>query len=75
MTANSFVTVDLQVEGFDTDTMHDNSTNPSRITFTTAGKYCVVANAATADQIVFGIRIRLNGTTILARQVQGNSNQ
>lgn len=36
-------TIGFGTEGYDTDTMHDNSTNPSRITFTTAGKYHVGA--------------------------------
>jgi hypothetical protein len=36
---NTNVTVDFGVEEFDTDNMHDNSTNNSRITFNTAGYY------------------------------------
>src|SRR5689334_15642402 len=35
--------VSLDAEDFDTDGMHDNSTNPSRITFTTAGTYLLLA--------------------------------
>lgn len=30
-------------EDFDTDTLHDNSVNPTRITFTTAGVYVITA--------------------------------
>lgn len=40
---NTNTLVVFDAETFDTDTMHDNSTNPSRITFTTAGLYQVVA--------------------------------
>lgn len=37
----TYTSVQWDAEVFDTDTMHDNSTNPERITFTTAGKYQV----------------------------------
>ena len=55
-------------EFFDTDSMHDNSTNNSRITITTAGVYVV---CATAQFAVAGggayrlIGIRKNGSTEL----------
>ncbi len=38
---NTATFIEFNEEVFDTDTMHDNSTNPDRITFTTAGKYHV----------------------------------
>jgi len=60
-------------ENFDTDTMHDNATNNSRITFTTAGKYQVGGGWRGNTNNVVGVRIRLNGSTILATQKQGNS--
>lgn len=34
----------FDTEDFDTDTMHDTSTNNTRITFTTAGKYLIIGN-------------------------------
>jgi hypothetical protein len=37
----AWTAVVLDAERFDTDTMHDNVTNNTRITFTTAGKYLV----------------------------------
>lgn len=40
---NTWTHVHWELEKYDTDTMHDNSTNPERITFNTAGKYLVVA--------------------------------
>lgn len=62
------VTLTFNQERFDTDGMHDNATNNSRITFITAGVYvmtlCMTWEAnATGDR---KIRIRLNGTTIIA---------
>ena len=36
---NSFVTIAFTIEEFDTDNMHDNSTDNTHITFTTAGYY------------------------------------
>jgi len=42
---NSTITVlDWGAEDWDTDTMHDNSTNNSRLTVNTAGKYLVTLN-------------------------------
>jgi hypothetical protein len=58
-------------EIYDTDTMHDNSTNTSRITFTHAGTYSVKVNLAWAANGT-GARwaaIQLNGAgTVLAEQ-------
>jgi len=71
----SWVSCAFAAENFDTDTMHDNATNNTRITFTTAGKYCVGGVVAVTNNAVVGARIRLNGSTVLARQVQGNSAQ
>lgn len=71
----TWVSIAFGAEHFDTDTMHDNATNNTRITITTAGKYAVGGTVATDASTSIGARIRLNGTTILARQVQGNSNE
>jgi len=60
-------------EDFDTDTMHDTVTNNTRITFTHAGKYMVGASLKISANVANGIRIKLNGTTVLASQKQGNS--
>jgi len=60
-------------EDFDTDTMHDTVTNNTRITFTHAGKYMVGASLKISANVANGVRIKLNGTTVLASQKQGNS--
>lgn len=52
-------------EAFDSDTMHDNTTSNSRITFTTAGTYQITYNALWANNST-GLRnhtIEKNGTT------------
>jgi len=57
----------FNTETFDTDTMHDNSTNNSRITFKTAGKYLVNANwtwGANASGFRRG-RIRVGGSLVI----------
>jgi hypothetical protein len=54
---------------FDTDTMHSTSPNPSRITFTTAGKYIVTGQIVFANSDINGARtayIRLNGSGYIA---------
>ena len=66
---NSDTVVALNSERFDTDTIHDNISNNSRLTATTAGKYLILAQATFAANGT-GIRmvsIRLNGVTFLAR--------
>ncbi len=65
-------TVALNSELYDTDSMHDNTTNNSRLTFTTAGFYEVVFNGvwnkhATGDRIA---RIRKNGTDYLEHEAK-----
>lgn len=63
-----FTTLAFNTEKFDTDTIHDTSTNNSRLTCKTTGKYLISANitfAANATgyrQLVF----LLNGTTYIA---------
>lgn len=64
---NTLTTVALNLEQYDTDTMHDLSSNNSRITFTTAGKYLITFNGvwnkhATGDRMA---QIRKNGSDIL----------
>lgn len=69
----SWVSCAFGAEDFDTDTMHDNSTNNTRITFNTAGKYCVGGTIQVSANTILGARIRLNGTTVLCSEKQGNS--
>lgn len=55
-------------ERFDTDNMHDNAVNNSRITFNTAGKYLVWHNGWWNVNVAAGSRlafIRLNGVTLI----------
>lgn len=67
---NTLTTVALNLEQYDTDTMHDNAVSNSRITFTTAGKYIITFNgvwknttSASGDRMA---QIRKNGTDIIA---------
>lgn len=69
----SWVACAFGAENFDTDSMHDNSTQNTRLTFTTAGKYHVGGAISIAANVAAGARILLNGTTVLATQRQGNS--
>lgn len=58
----------FDTESFDTDTIHDNSSNTSRLTCKTAGKYVILGQVEFAASAL-GIRIaqiRKNGTTVLA---------
>jgi hypothetical protein len=65
------VTVQFDNERWDTDTMHDNSTNNTRITLTTAGKYRIIGQVAWDNTDSDGfrlVRILLNGATIIAQK-------
>lgn len=67
-------TLAFNSERYDTNTMHDNVTNNSRITFTTAGLYIITANiefAAGTDYANVVASIRLNGTTFIAGENNG----
>ena len=59
--------VQFDAESFDTDTMHDNSTNNTRITFTTAGVYYIHAEIGYQNNStgVRRITIKVNDTTHL----------
>jgi len=74
---NATVTaINFDTERYDTDTMHDNVTNNTRLTATTAGKYLIIGQAA-FDTDVNGrrsINIRLNGSTFIA-VVEHDTNQ
>jgi hypothetical protein len=66
LTHDTSASVAFANERFDTDTMHDNVTNNSRITLTTAGVYIVTACvrfAARSDYSRLTIGLRVNGTT------------
>jgi len=63
----------FDVELFDTDTMHDNATNPSRVTVKTAGKYLITAGVRW-ESSTLGLRhiwIDKNGGTALTEVIQG----
>lgn len=59
--------VAMNTEVYDTDTMHDTSTNNSRVIFKTAGKYIVTQNLVYAHNTTGyrSIELRLNGSTQL----------
>lgn len=64
----TFTILTFNSERYDTDNIHDNSTNNSRLTCKTAGKYYIailVAFATNATGRRF-CQIRLNGTTVIA---------
>lgn len=64
---SSEVALAFNQESFDTDSMHDNSTNNTRVTFTTAGTYVITSNIVYAANGT-GYRkiiLRLNGSTVL----------
>lgn len=64
---NSLTTLSLNSERFDTDDMHDNITNNSRLTCNTDGTYMIVGIVCFAENTV-GCRkvaLWLNGTTYI----------
>lgn len=70
----TYTSIAFQTESFDTDTIHDNTTNNSRLTIKTAGKYIVGTTVSTATNNSMWVRILLNGTTnISGIQAGGNT--
>jgi hypothetical protein len=68
ITDTTWTVLAFNTEAFDTDTMHDNVTNNSRLTATTAGKYLIIGLVEWQANVtgVRGFRITKNGTTIIA---------
>jgi len=63
-------------ERWDTANLHDNKTNAGRLKAPVAGKYYIFANITWQTPIesgVFGLRLRLNGKTIIAEQSVPNT--
>ena len=61
-------------EDFDNDTMHDDGVNPSRITFTTAGRYLINGNAIFAQDTTGTYRqarLLLNNTGTMTQVTSG----
>jgi len=72
--SGSGVIVAFDTERWDTDTMHDNVINNSRLTATTAGKYVISAHIKFASNNT-GIRsfsLRVNGTDVIAVYTQNS---
>ena len=65
----------LDSERYDTDTIHDTSSNTGRLTCKTAGKYIIIAqvnwNQATGGRRI--LSILLNGTTLIGRVEIGSA--
>lgn len=69
LTSNTEATITWNTETFDTASMHEGVTNPTRITFTTAGLYQVSWGFTVAGDTDYNwiySYLRLNGTTLIA---------
>jgi len=64
------VALTFNSERWDTDTIHNNSTNTERLTATTAGKYIITGHVlwATNSTGVRQLSVRLNGSTFIGSQ-------
>ena len=65
---NSVTKLAFNSERHDTDTIHDNASNNTRLTCVTAGKYQITVNVSFASNAtgVRLVRILLNNTTVIA---------
>jgi len=67
--------VTFDSERYDTDTIHEGVTNPSRLTCRTAGKY-LIGIALQLDNLIankhFCVILKLNGTTEICRRTRYN---
>lgn len=73
---NTFTAVTFDAEDFDTDTLHDNTTNNSRITIAITGKYHITATARWEinglGERVNSIRKNAVATDLIVGSVRGN---
>lgn len=67
---NTVTAVTFNSERWDTDVIHDNATNNSRLTCKTAGVYAIGANVRFASNAtgMRSLRLRLNGVTDIAEE-------
>lgn len=67
---NTVTVVTFNSERWDTDVIHDNATNNSRLTCKTAGVYDIGANVRFASNAtgMRSLRLRLNGVTDIAEE-------
>ena len=79
VSATTWTTVTCDSERFDTDTMHSTSSNTGRLTVPTNGDglYLIGANievgpASGSFSTSVGVRIRLNGATVIAETIRRN---
>ena len=72
----TWVTHPFNSERWDPDGMHDNATNNSRITISTSGKYRIFGtiNFGASGTGYRGVRIRKNGSTVIAQSFEADSN-
>ena len=71
LTSGTAAVITLDSERWDTDTIHSTSSNTSRLTATTAGKYQITGHAEFASNVNAGRRrleILLNGATVIASE-------
>jgi hypothetical protein len=74
LSIGTYTAITFDTEEFDTDTMHDN-TNPSRITFTTAGDYLVTGHGPyISNNCAIELKFVVNGTTDYAEEIRNNTN-
>lgn len=69
----TLVAIAFDAETFDTDTMHDNVTNNTRITFTTAWYYQISGVFNSDANVVSRAGLRLNWTTYIYEASVGNA--
>lgn len=70
----TWTSVTFDTEKFDTDTMHEGSTHPSRITCNTAGIYiCGGGWEIATSTASFDVRVFLNNTSVVAFTQQNSS--
>jgi len=70
LAVNAFTVITFNTETFDTDGLHDNVTNSSRLTFPLAGKWLVISHiytdvSGTTVPTKLATRILLNGATTI----------
>lgn len=69
----TYTALTFDTESFDTNTMHDNATNNTRITIPTTGYYLIGGLCTTDGNANGGAQVRINGTTLIGTNANGNA--
>jgi hypothetical protein len=71
--SSTLTAVTFDLENYDTNSYHDNTTNNTRLTVPSTGYYEIKGSAPTATNTAFRAQLRVDGSTVIAEIGGGNA--